>query len=197
MTGTATLCRKEKEQRKSIQVFLLLGILLPDLNRLVSHDLEKTELGLGTQNFDLAAITQLAIFVKREEKKVDCMDQCLTSDALSQPLVRHLIVDYFVQDYLTSVFGNHGWTKYQEQIETCNIDLFFPLCTMSIWIMYSGSFKSTINCNLASNFCFCHFASYLLPFNWQSSQRKFPPLELILSLESSAKKHYMNQFILS
>lgn len=40
--------------------------------------------------------------------------QCLTSDALSQPLVRHLIVDCFVQDYLTSVFGkSHGWTKHQ------------------------------------------------------------------------------------
>ena len=62
MTRTATLCRKEKEQRNpAIQVFLLLGIFLPDLNRLVSHDLEKTKLGLGTQNFDLVALTQLAI----------------------------------------------------------------------------------------------------------------------------------------
>ena len=96
------------------------------------HDLEKTLLGLGTQNFDLAALTQLAIFLEREENKFDLMDQCLTSDALSQPLVRHLIVDCFVHDYLTSVFENHGWKKYQEKIETCNIDLFFLLCTMSI-----------------------------------------------------------------
>ena len=125
----------------------------------------------------------------------------MTSDELSQPVVRHLIVDCFVQDYLTLVFGNHGWTKYQEKIETRNIDLFFRLCTMSIWIMCSGSFKSrlTINCNLASNFyllsplCFLFVAVQLTIY----SQRKFPPLELILSLESSAKKHYMNQFILS
>ena len=154
---------KGKRATKSIQVFLLLGIFLPDLNRLVSHDLEKAALGLGTQNFDLAALAQLAIFLKREENKVDCMDQCLTSDVLS--LVRHLNVDCFVQDCLTSVFGNHGWTKYQEKIETCNIDLFFPLCTMSIWIMCSGSFKTTKKCNLASNFSICHFASNLLPFN--------------------------------
>lgn len=108
----SNIMSKGKRATKSFQVFLLLGIFLLHLNR---HDLEKTKLGLGTQNFDLAALTQLAIFVKREENKVDCMDQCLTSDALSQPLVRHLIVDCFVQDYLTPVFGNHGWTKYQEK----------------------------------------------------------------------------------
>ena len=62
---------KGKRATKSFQVFLLLGIFLLHLNR---HDLEKTKLGLGTQNFDLAALTQLAIFVKREENKVDCMD---------------------------------------------------------------------------------------------------------------------------
>ena len=39
---------KGKRATKSIQVFLLLDIFLPDLNRTVSHDLEKTELGLGT-----------------------------------------------------------------------------------------------------------------------------------------------------
>lgn len=86
MTTTATLrlCLKRvrhtkgKRATKSIQVFLLLGIFLPDLNRIVSYDLEKTALGLGTQNFDLTELTQLAIFLKREENKVDCMDQCLS-----------------------------------------------------------------------------------------------------------------------
>ena len=120
----------------------------------------------------------------------------MTSDELSQPVVRHLIVDGFVQDYLTLVFENHGWTKYQEKIETRNIDLFFRLpgsCVLDHLKVL------TINCNLASNFyllsplCFLFVAVQLTIY----SQRKFPPLELILSLESSAKKHYMNQFILS
>ena len=63
--------RKEKDQRNLFKFSCLLVYFLPDLNRLVSHDLEKTALGLGTQNFDLAALTQLAIFVKRQENKVD------------------------------------------------------------------------------------------------------------------------------
>jgi len=71
----SNIMSKGKRATKSIQVFLLLGIFsVPGLNRLVYHDLEKTELGLGTQNFDLTALTQLAIFLKREENKVDCMD---------------------------------------------------------------------------------------------------------------------------
>ena len=53
---------KEKRPTKPIQVFLLVGIFLPNLNRLVSHDLEKTELGLGTQNFDLAALNATCNF---------------------------------------------------------------------------------------------------------------------------------------
>lgn len=60
---------KGKRATKSIQVFLLFGIFLPDLNRLVSHDLEKAALGLSTQNFDLAALAQLAIFVKERKIK--------------------------------------------------------------------------------------------------------------------------------
>lgn len=86
MTTTATLrlCLKRvrhtkgKRATKSIQVFLLVGIFLPDLNGIVSHDLEKTELGLGAQNFDLTALTQLAIFVKREEiKSIAWTSACL------------------------------------------------------------------------------------------------------------------------
>ena len=146
---------KGKRPTKPIQVFLLVGIFLPDLNRLVSHDLEKTELGLGTQNFDLAALTQLAIFVKRQENKVDfpCPVLDFWRAFLASCQTSHCRL--LCSRLLNICIWKESWLdKTSRKKSKLSILISFSCCALCP----SGSCVLehlkvlTINCNLASNF---------------------------------------------